>query len=451
MLMNTLDPDVAERPEEFIVCGTAGKTVTDWESYLAIGAALRTLESDQTLLVRAGEPAKILPMHGAPPRVLISIGGNSASWMYVGTQGALQATYETLRAAAARHFAGDLAGRLVVSAGMGSLGGAQPLAATWNGAAFLGIDADPARIKRRVKSGYCDVMVSSLDEALRILKNAVRERAARSVGLVGNAADVIPELARRGVVPDLLTDRTAEYDPLLGYWPRGMSLAEAAELRRNNPEEARRRSLESIAAQVHGMLELRKLGAMVFDFGNGIFAQAREAGVSEAAAISDFAEANFGPALGNDRGPLRWIALSGEASDIERIDRLALQLLEHDKILVRYIRLAQKYLRPQGLPARVCWMLDADRARFCLAVNDLVAHGELKAPIVLGRDFVDGSGVAVPARDEWIETTTGASVVEYLVPAPGSGPGDAGRDGAQAIVADGMPETVARIERVMGI
>ncbi len=458
MLMNALDPEVAERPDEMIACGTNGKPVEDWQSYLEIAVALKTLDSEQTLLVQPGKPAESFRTSAPAPRVLIkpvTTDGEEAatSWMYVGTQGALQETYETFRSAARVHFGGDLAGRLVVSAGMGSLGGAQPLAAQLNGAAFLGIDADPARIKRRVKSGYCDVMVSSLDEALRILKNAVRQRAARSVGLVGNAADVISELAERGSVPDILTDRTAAQDPLLGYWPQGLSMAEASDLRRSNPAEARRKSLESIAVQVRAMMALQKLGASVFDFGNRIFAKAREAGVAEACP-----EAPREEHRSVDRAPMRWIALSGEPGDIDRIDRLVLEMFSGDENLARFIRLARKHVRAQGLPARVCWMRSADRARFGVAVNELVADGDLRGPVVLGRDFLDCGGAAerrahprlaiaqggeLPIGEELLDATNGASWAAIR----GSGADPARL--AQAIVADGTSGTAARIEQVM--
>jgi len=458
MLMNTLDPEVAERADELIACGATGKPAHDWPSYFAIIEALKALENDQTLLVQSGKLAGILRTQLTAPRVLIDSETSAASWMYVGTQGALEETYEIFRGAAKIHFGGDLAGRLVVSAGMGSLGGAQPLAAQLNGAAFLGIDADPARIKRRVKSGYCDVMVSSLDEALRILKNAVRQRAARSVGLVGNAADVITELAERGVVPDLLTDRTAADDPLNGYWPLGLSLAAAAEMRRDDPEQARLRSRDSIAAQVRAMFELRKLGAAVFEFDNNIFARAREAGVAEAGSIPDFASAYLAPALGKDHAPLRWIALSGEPADLDRIDRLVLEMLPRDEILSRWIPLARKHVRTQGLPARVCWFPRADRARFAQAVNDLVARGKVKAPMVLGRDFLDCGAATANTEDN---KSAPSDVVARLVGGANSAHLKATLDAASgaswasirgrrlAIVADGTPEAAGRIERVM--
>jgi len=449
MLMNALDPDVAEQPEELIACGTAGKAARDWSSYAAIVKALRTLENDETLFVQAGAAAGVRRTSADAPRVAIDAASSAANWMYVGTQGALEETYETFRAAAKKLFGSDLAGRLVVSAGMGGLGGAQPLAAQLNGAALLGIDADPARTKRRVKGGYCDVMVNSLDEGLRILKNAVRQRAARSVGLVGNAADVLTELAQRGVVPDLLTDQTSAHDPLRGYWPRGLSLAEAGELRRSDPAEALRRSRDSIAAQVRAMFALRKLGSVVFDFGSEIFARAREAGVEGTDSIPNFAEAYLAGALGEDRALLRWVALSGEPADIQRIDRLALEFGAGDEMLARWIPLAQKNVRFQGLPARVCYFPRRELARFGAAVNDLVARGELNAPIVLGRDFLDcdanGAGDEGPGTGIGLDSTKVAAAVEAASGASWA----ALRGRGVALLADGTPEAGARIGRAM--
>src|SRR6202007_3271360 len=293
----------------------------------------------------------------------------------------------------------DLAGKLVVSGGMGGMGGAQPLAATLNGAAFLGIDVDPERIKRRVKSGYCDVMVNDLDEALRILKNAVRKREATSVGLVGNCADVIPELARRGVVPDLLTDQTSAHDPIGGYIPQGLDVAQAAVLRRRDPDGYRTRSLESIAKHVEGMLALRKLGSVTFDYGNNIRTFACEQGVKNAYDFPGFLPAYIRPLFCEGRGPFRWAALSGEPSDIARTDQLVLQMFPHDETLTRWIKLAQKRVKFQGLPARIFWLGYGGRDKFGLALNDLVARGELKAPIVIGRDHLDCGSVASPFRE----------------------------------------------------
>jgi urocanate hydratase len=389
----------------------------------------------------------------------------AGSWIYIGSQGILQGTYETFAAAARRHFGGDLAGKLVASGGMGGMGGAQPLAATLNGAAFLGIDVDPERIKRRVKSGYCDMMVNDLDEALRILKNAVRKREAVSVGLVGNCADVIPELARRGVVPDLLTDQTSAHDPLFGYVPQGLNPAQAAELRASDPETYRRRSLESMARHVEGMLALQKLGSVTFDYGNNIRTFAFQQGVKNAYDFPGFVPAYIRPLFCEGRGPFRWAALSGEASDIHRTDKLVLEMFPHDDVLTRWIHLAQKRVRFQGLPARICWLGYGEREKFGLALNDLVARGELKAPIVIGRDHLDCGSVASPYREtesmrdgsdavaDWpllnalLNTASGASWVS-IHNGGGVGIGYSLHAG-QVTVADGTNEMAARIERVL--
>src|SRR6059036_1347752 len=351
MLMNNLDPEVAERPEDLVVYGGTGKAARNWEAFERITETLRRLESDETLLVQSGKPVGVFRTHSDAPRVLISndmlvpawgdwshfreyermgltmYGQMTAgSWIYIGTQGILQGTYETFAAAARKHFGGGLAGKLVVSGGMGGMGGAQPLAATMNGAAFLGIDADPERIKRRVKAGYCDVMVTELDEALRILKNAVRKGEATSVGLVGNCADLIPELAKRGVVPDLLTDQTSAHDPIGGYVPNGMTLEAALELRAKNPEEYKKHSLAAMAQHVQGMLDLQKLGAVTFDYGNNIRTFAFEQGVKNAYDFPGFVPEYIRPLFCEGRGPFRWAALSGEASDIARMDELVLEM-----------------------------------------------------------------------------------------------------------------------------
>ncbi|MGB6844498.1 MAG: urocanate hydratase, partial [Candidatus Acidiferrales bacterium] len=342
---------------------------------------------------------------------------------------------------------------------------AQPLAATLNGAAFLGIDVDPERIKRRVKSGYCDMMVNDLDEALRILKNAVRKREAVSVGLVGNCADVVPELARRGVVPDLLTDQTSAHDPLFGYVPQGLNPAQAAELRSSDPETYRRRSLESMARHVEGMLALQKLGSVTFDYGNNIRTFAFQQGVKDAYDFPGFVPAYIRPLFCEGRGPFRWAALSGEASDIHRTDKLVLEMFPHDEVLTRWIHLAQKRVRFQGLPARICWLGYGEREKFGLALNDLVARGELKAPIVIGRDHLDCGSVASPYREtesmrdgsdavaDWpllnalLNTASGASWVS-IHNGGGVGIGYSLHAG-QVTVADGTKEMAARIERVL--
>jgi len=389
----------------------------------------------------------------------------AGSWIYIGTQGILQGTYETFAAAARKHFGGSLAGKLVVSGGMGGMGGAQPLAATMNGGAFLGIDVDPERIKRRLKTGYCDVMVTNFDEALRILKNAVRKREAASVGLVGNCADLIPEMAQRGVVPDLLTDQTSAHDPLDGYVPNGMTLEQALELRRKNPGEYQKRSLDAISARVRGMLALQKLGAVTFDYGNNIRTFAYENGVKDAYDFPGFVPEYIRPLFCEGRGPFRWVALSGEASDIHRTDALVLEMFPHDEILCRWIKLAQKRVKFQGLPSRICWLGYGERDKFGLAINDLVARGELKAPIVIGRDHLDCGSVASPFREtekmrdgsdavaDWallnalLNTASGASWVS-IHNGGGVGIGYSQHAG-QVIVADGTKEMAARIERVL--
>jgi len=490
MLMNNLDPEVAEKPDELIVYGGRGKAARNWKCFQAIVAALKSLENDETLLVQSGKPVAVFRTHTYAPRVLIAnsnLVGNwndwkhfdeldraglmmygqmtAGSWIYIGTQGILQGTYETFAAAGRKHFRGDLAGKLIASGGMGGMGGAQPLAATLNGAAFLGIDVDPERIKRRVKTGYCDVMVNDLDEALRILKNAVRKREASSVGLVGNCADVIPELADRGVVPDLLTDQTSAHDPVGGYIPRGLSLEQAAELRTKDPDAYRKRALESIATHVEGMLALQKFGSVTFDYGNNIRTFAYEQGVKNAYDFPGFVPAYIRPLFCEGRGPFRWAALSGEPSDIYRTDQLVLEMFPHDEILSRWIRLAQKRVRFQGLPARICWLGFGERARFGLALNELVARGDLKAPIVIGRDHLDCGSVASPYREtekmldgsdaiaDWpllnalVNTASGASWVS-IHNGGGVGIGYSQHAG-QVLVADGTNEMAARIERVL--
>ena len=490
MLMNNLDPEVAERPEELIVYGGTGKAARNWPCYDAIVHSLRELGNDETLLVQSGKPVGIFRTHEYAPRVLIANSNlvghwsnwekfgeleraglmmygqmTAGSWIYIGSQGILQGTYETFAAAARKHFGGDLSGKLVVSGGMGGMGGAQPLAATLNGGAFLGIDVDPERIKRRAKTGYCDVMVNDLDEALRILKNAVRKREAASVGLVGNCADLIPALAKRGVVPDLLTDQTSAHDPLNGYIPQGLDVAAAAELRRRDPAEYQRRSLDSIAAHVRGMLELQKLGSVTFDYGNNIRTFAFQQGVKNAYDFPGFVPEYIRPLFCEGRGPFRWAALSGEPSDIYRTDQLVLEMFPHDEILSRWIRLAQKRVRFQGLPARICWLGYGERDKFGLALNDLVARGELKAPVVMGRDHLDCGSVASPYREtekmrdgsdavaDWallnalLNTASGASWVS-IHNGGGVGIGYSQHAG-QVTVADGTREMAARIERVL--
>jgi urocanate hydratase len=490
MLMNNLDPEVAEKPDDLVVYGGTGKAARNWECFHAIVRSLKNLAADETLLVQSGKPVAVFRTHEYAPRVLLcnsNLVGHwnnwerfnaldraglmmygqmtAGSWIYIGTQGILQGTYETFASVAKRHFAGDLAGKLVVTGGMGGMGGAQPLAATMNGAAFLGIDVDPERIKRRVKTGYCDVMVTNLDESLRILKNAVRKREVVSVGLVGNCADVIPELASRGVVPDVLTDQTSAHDPLNGYVPNGMSVDAAIELRKKNPDEYTKRSMAAMAKHVKGMLDLQNLGAITFDYGNNIRTFAYEQGLKNAYDFPGFVPAYIRPLFCEGKGPFRWAALSGEASDIARTDQLVLEMFPHDEHLSRWIKLAQKRVRFQGLPARICWLGYGERDKFGLALNDLVARGELKAPIVIGRDHLDCGSVASPYREtesmldgsdavaDWpllnalLNTASGASWVS-IHNGGGVGIGYSQHSG-QVTVADGTKEMAQRIERVL--
>jgi len=490
MLMNNLDGEVAERPQDLVVYGGTGRAARSWEAYHAIVGTLMKLENDETLLVQSGKPVGVFKTHDYAPRVLIANSNlvghwsnwekfneleraglmmygqmTAGSWIYIGSQGIVQGTFETFSAAGEKHFSGDLAGKLIVSGGMGGMGGAQPLAATMTGAAFLGIDVDPERIKKRLKTGYCDFMVNSVDEALRILKNAVRKKENVSVGLVGNCADVIPELAVRGVVPDILTDQTSAHDPLNGYVPNGMTFAEALELRQRDPKAYQERSLDALARHVEGMLRLQKMGSVTFDYGNNIRTFAFQRGVKNAYDFPGFVPAYIRPLFCEGRGPFRWVALSGEPSDIHLTDNLVLELFPEDRILRRWIDLARKRIKFQGLPARICWLGYGERAQFGLAMNDLVKKGKIKAPIVIGRDHLDCGSVASPFREtesmkdgsdavaDWpllnalLNTAAGASWVS-IHNGGGVGIGYSLHAG-QVTVADGTDGMAKRIERVL--
>jgi len=490
MLLNNLDEDVAERPQDLVVYGGTGRAARNWDSFHAIVASLKSLANDETLLVQSGKPVGIFKTHEYAPRVLIANSNlvghwsnwekfnqleraglmmygqmTAGSWIYIGSQGIVQGTFETFSAAGQKHFGTGLNGKLVVSGGMGGMGGAQPLAATMAGAAFLGIDVDPERIKKRLKTGYCDFMVNTLDEALRILKNAVRKHEAVSVGLVGNCADVIPELAERGVVPDILTDQTSAHDPLNGYVPNGMSLAAALELRQRDPAAYQERSLDSIARHVEGMLKLQKMGSVTFDYGNNIRTFAYQRGVKDAYDFPGFVPAYIRPLFCEGRGPFRWVALSGDPADIAVTDELVLEMFPHNHILSRWIELARKRIKFQGLPARICWLGYGERARFGLAINDLVKEGKIKAPIVMGRDHLDCGSVASPYREtesmkdgsdavaDWpilnalLNTASGASWVS-VHNGGGVGIGYSLHAG-QVTVADGTQMMAERIERVL--
>jgi urocanate hydratase len=490
MLMNNLDDEVGERPRDLVVYGGTGKAARNQQCLEAILGSLKSLENDETLLVQSGKPVGIFKTHDYAPRVLIANSNlvghwsnwekfneleraglmmygqmTAGSWIYIGSQGIIQGTFETFAAAAERHFGGELAGKLIVSGGMGGMGGAQPLAATMTGACFLGIDVDAERIKKRLKTGYCDFMVNNLDEALRILKNAVRKKEAISVGLVGNCADVIPELAERGVLPDILTDQTSAHDPLNGYVPNGMTLEQALELRKSDPKAYLEKSLDAMGRHVEGMLRLQKMGSVTFDYGNNIRTFAFQQGVKNAYDFPGFVPAYIRPLFCEGRGPFRWVALSGYPADIAVTDDLVLEMFPKNRILSRWIELARKRIKFQGLPARICWLGYGERAQFGLAMNDLVKKGKIKAPIVIGRDHLDCGSVASPYREtesmkdgsdavaDWpllnalLNTASGASWVS-IHNGGGVGIGYSLHAG-QVTVADGTEMMAKRIERVL--
>ena len=424
MLMNNLDPEVAEKPAELIVYGGSGKAARNWEAYHLLVKCLKNLENDETLLVQSGKPVGIFKTHEDAPRVLISNAmlvphwGNwekfreleelgltmygqmtAGSWIYIGTQGILQGTFETFAAAAKKHFGGSLKGRLVLSAGLGGMGGAQPLAVTLNDGVFLGVEVDPARIKRRLETGYLNTMVDRLEDALILALGAKEKGISKSIGLVGNAAEIHPELVRRGIVPDLVTDQTSAHDALNGYVPMGLTLEEASELRIKDPQAYLRRAMESMAAHVKAMLELQRKGSIVFDYGNNIRAQAFEAGVKDAFSYPGFVPAYIRPLFCEGKGPFRWAALSGDPTDIYKTDEAVLKEFPEDESLARWIRLAREKVKFQGLPARICWLGYGQRARMGKVFNDMVAKKKLKAPIVIGRDHLDSGSVASPYRE----------------------------------------------------
>jgi urocanate hydratase len=490
MLMNNLDPEVAEKPDQLIVYGGTGKAARDWASFEAIVRSLRELEDDETLLVQSGKPVGVFRTHEYAPRVLIANANlvgrwsnwdefhrlermgltmygqmTAGSWIYIGSQGIVQGTFETFAAAANKHFGGSLEGKLVVSGGMGGMGGAQPLAATLNGACFLGIDVDPERIAKRISTGYCDRLASSLDEAVRTIDEARSKGEAVSVGLVGNCADVLPELARRDIVPDILTDQTSAHDALNGYVPNGLSLDEAASLRRDNPDEYTLRSKHAMAVHVRAMLDLKRRGAVTFDYGNNIRAQAKDAGVEDAFDIPGFVPEYIRPLFCEGRGPFRWVALSGSSEDIRKTDNLALELFPDDQVLSRWLKLARERIQFQGLPARICWLGYGERAEFGEAMNDMVRTGKLEAPIVIGRDHLDTGSVASPYREtegmrdgsdaiaDWpllnalLNTASGASWVS-IHNGGGVGIGYSLHAG-QVSVADGTEDGARRLNRVL--
>jgi urocanate hydratase len=424
MLMNNLDPDVAERPDELIVYGGSGKAARSWPAFDAIVRSLISLEHDETLVVQSGKPVGIFQTHPGAPRVLITnamlvpawatwdnfrdlehrgltmYGQMTAgSWIYIGSQGIVQGTYETLAAVARRHFGGTLSGRVVVTAGLGGMGGAQPLAAAMNGAATLVIEVDPQRIARRIATRYLDETTDSLDEALDTVGRWKRDGVGRSIGLRGNAADVLPELVARGFTPDVLTDQTSAHDALHGYVPNGLRLDDALRLREKDPQDYVVRSMHAMAAHVRAMLVMQKRGAVTFDYGNNIRAQAQQAGVTNAFDIPGFVPEYIRPLFCEGKGPFRWAALSGDPEDIRVTDDAAIEMFGHDKALVRWIGLARERVAFQGLPARILWLGYGERARFGLRINELVRKGKIKAPIVIGRDHLDTGSVASPNRE----------------------------------------------------
>ena len=492
MLMNNLDPEVAERPEDLIVYGGTGRAARSWEAFDAIVDALRALESDETLLVQSGKPVGVFRTHASAPRVLIANSNlvgrwanwdyfreleraglimygqmTAGSWIYIGSQGILQGTFETFGAVAHTHFNGTLAGRFVLTAGLGGMGGAQPLAATMNDAAILGIDVDEARIDKRLETGYCDRKTHSLDEALAWIREATDAKRRLSVGLVGNAAEILPELVARGVTPDVLTDQTSAHDTLNGYVPAGLSLDDAARLRRSDPREYVRRANASIVRHVEAMLAMQKQGAITFDYGNNIRTVAKDNGVDNAFDIPGFVPEYVRPLFCAGKGPFRWVALSGDPTDLARTDELVLELFPHDAHLRRWIEMARERIHFQGLPARICWLGQGERARFGVALNDLVASGEISAPIVIGRDHLDTGSVASPFREteamrdgsdaiaDWpilnalLNTASGASWVSFHH-GGGVGIGNSLHAG-MVIVADGTEGAARRLERVLTI
>jgi urocanate hydratase len=491
MLMNNLDPEVAERPEELIVYGGSGKAARNWESYEKIVATLRRLTNNETLLVQSGKPVGVFRTHEEAPRVLIANAHlvprwatwdefrrleqlgltmygqmTAGSWIYIGTQGILQGTYETFAELARQHYDGSLAGRLVLTAGLGGMGGAQPLAATMNGAAFLGVDVDATRIQRRVETGYCDRISTSLDEALTLVLEAKQRKEALSVGLVGNIAEVMPELVRRNLIPDVVTDQTSAHDLQLGYIPAGLSLDQAAALRTRDPKGYEKRVLDSMVIHVQSMLDLRKKGAIVFDYGNNLRGHvADQRGMKQAFDIPGFVPAYIRPLFCKGAGPFRWAALSGDPRDIEVTDQAVLETFPRKDSLARWIRQAQKKVHYQGLPARICWLEYGERAEMGQRFNWLVKKGKVAAPIVIGRDHLDTGSVASPNREteammdgsdaiaDWpllnamLNTACGASWVS-LHHGGGVGIGYSIHSG-MVVVADGTESGDRRLERVL--
>ena len=490
MLMNNLDPDVAEKPEELIVYGGRGKAARNEECYHAIVKSLKALENDETLLIQSGKPVGVFKTHSNAPRVLLAnsnLVGNWAtwehfdelekkglmmfgqmtagSWIYIGSQGILQGTYETFAEAARQHFDGNLEGKLVVTGGLGGMGGAQPLATTMNGGTFLAAEIDPKRIKKRLETGYCDEISDNIDQAIDTAVEWKNSKTGKSIAVAANIVDLLERMIERNIIPDLLTDQTSAHDPLIGYIPQELSLEEAGRLREENPEKYLQKSYSSMAKHVRAMLALKDKGAHTFDYGNNLRARAKEAGVKNAFDIPGFVPAYVRPLFCEGKGPFRWAALSGDPKDIAETDKIILELFPEDKGLSRWINMAQERVQFQGLPARICWLGYGERARAGLAFNELVKSGKVKAPIVIGRDHLDSGSVASPNREtegmkdgtdavaDWpilnalLNTAAGASWVSFHH-GGGVGMGYALHAG-MVVVADGTDEAAERLERVL--
>ena len=490
MLMNNLDPDVAENPQELVVYGGRGKAARNWDAFEAIVGSLKALENDETLLVQSGKPVGVFRTHKLAPRVLISnsmlvpkwatwddfweleekgltmYGQMTAgSWIYIGTQGILQGTYETFAEAAKQHFGGSLAGKLTLTAGLGGMGGAQPLAVTMNDGVAIVVEVNEDHIKRRLETGYCDTMTTSIDEAVELARKAQKDKRPLSIALLGNAAVTHPEFVRRGVIPDVVTDQTSAHDPLGGYIPIGLSLEEAKELRECDPKGYIKQAMKSMAIQVEAMLEMKSRGAAVFDYGNNIRQQAYDTGVKDAFSYPGFVPAYIRPLFCEGKGPFRWVALSGDPADIYKTDEVVLKEFPDDKHLTQWITFAREKVQFQGLPSRICWLGYDERARFGKAINNLVRRGEISAPIVIGRDHLDTGSVASPNREtesmkdgsdaiaDWpilnalLNAVSGASWVS-VHHGGGVGIGYSIHAG-MVVVADGSDDADFRLERVL--